>query len=54
MMEIRVQPAGGSQAFHLFRHREPKFPGCGEDREIERFLPIAGLRQNQEARDLTD
>jgi hypothetical protein len=54
MIEIRVQPAGGSQAFHLFRHREPEFPGCREDRKIERLLPIAGLRQDQEARDLTD
>jgi hypothetical protein len=51
---MRVQPAGSSQAFHLFRHREPEFFGCREDRKIERFLPIAGLRQDQEARDLTD
>jgi hypothetical protein len=54
MIEIRVQPAWGSQAFHLFWHREPEFSGCREDRKIERLLPIAGLCQNQEARDLTD
>jgi hypothetical protein len=51
---MRVQPAGGSQAFQLFWHREPQFPGCRKDRKIERLLPIAGLRQDQEARDLTD
>ena len=54
MIEIRVQSPGGSQPFHLFRRREPEFIGRTESRKIERLSPIAGLRQDQEARDLTD
>jgi hypothetical protein len=54
MTDIRVQSPGGSQPFHLFRRREPELIGCTESWKIERLSPIAGLRQDQEARDLTD
>src|ERR1700733_10165941 len=53
MIEVRVQSVGSSKAFHLLWRRKPDFVGGREYRKIKRLSPIAGLRQDQEACDLT-
>jgi len=54
MIEVRVQSVGSSKAFHLLWRRKPDFVGGREYRKIKRFSPIASLRQDQKACDLTD